>query len=61
MFRKKLESLLSKLIEKEICVSYFIEPDLNNELTSICFIETNETKRLTLSLKNFKIEYYDID
>lgn len=39
-----------------IPISYFTEPDINDELTSICFIETDETKRLTsslpLSLKN---------
>lgn len=39
-----------------IPMSYFTEPDIGDELTSICFIETDKTKKLTshlpLSLRN---------
>jgi len=53
---EKLSKLLFKLQDTGVPVSYFIEPDIGNELTSICFIETEETKKLTshlpLSLKN---------
>lgn len=53
---QKLEDLLRKLIHIGHRVSYFMEPDINNELTSICFIETEHTKKLTshlpLSLSN---------
>lgn len=51
-----LENLLTKLNDIGIPLSYFTEPDLNDELTSICFIETDETKKFTnnlqLTLKN---------
>ena len=47
---QKLENLLRKLINSGQSVSYFMEPDINNELTSICFIETEETKKLTSHL-----------
>lgn len=53
---EKLSNLLEKIRSMGIPISYFTEPDINDELTSICFIETDETKRLTsslpLSLKN---------
>ena len=48
--KEKLETLLLKLMKKNISVSYFTEPDLDDELTSISFIETLETKGLTSSL-----------
>lgn len=55
---EKLTRVLLKLQENGINVSYFIEPDINDQLTSICFIETNETKKYTshlpLSLKDLK-------
>ena len=54
---EKLSNLLTKIKDIGIPVSYFIEPDIGNELTSICFVETEQTRRLTsglpLSLKNF--------
>lgn len=53
---EKLSKLLMRLQDKSIPLSYFTEPDIGNELTSICFIETDETRKLTshlpLSLKN---------
>lgn len=56
---EKLSKLLSKLQDKDISVSYFTEPDIGNQLTSISFLETDVTRKLTshlpLSLKN--IEY----
>lgn len=55
--QEKLQKLLLKLHEKDVPLSFFTEPDIGNELTSICFIETEETRRLTshlpLALKNF--------
>jgi hypothetical protein len=55
---EKLQKLLFKLQDSGIPVSYFIEPDIGNQLTSICFLETEETIRLTsslpLSLKEYK-------
>lgn len=47
----KLESLLTKLCNMGVPVSYFTEPDINDELTSICFLETEHTKRITHQLK----------
>ena len=47
---EKLYNLLEKIKHLDIPMSYFTEPDINDELTSICFIETDETKRLTSSL-----------
>ena len=53
---QKLQILLTKLIDIGIPVSYFTEPDIGDELTSICFLETDRTFRLTshipLSLNN---------
>lgn len=54
--KEKLQKLLLDLTKCDIFVSAFYEPDIENELTSICFIENNETRKLThklkLSLKN---------
>jgi hypothetical protein len=47
---KKLEALLTKLCDMDIPVSYFTEPDIDDQLTSIAFIETEKTVRLTSSL-----------
>ena len=52
-----------------ITISYFEEPDIGNELTSICFVETEQTRKLTshlpLSLKDFnkqsKTNNYEVD
>lgn len=53
---RKLEQLLTELSKQNIPVSWFTEPDIGNQLTSICFRETHETKRYTnklpLTLKN---------
>lgn len=55
---QKLQKLLFDLIECGISVSAFYEPDIENQLTSICFGETDQTKKYThklkLSLKNLK-------
>ena len=45
-----LETILNKLCENEIPVSYFTEPDIGDELTSICFLGTKETNKITSSL-----------
>lgn len=54
---EKLSNLLTKIQDIGVPVSYFTEPDIDNQLTSICFLETEQTRRLTsslpLSLKNF--------
>lgn len=47
---QKLENLLRKLLHIEHRVAYFTEPDINNELTSICFLETDKTKHMTAHL-----------
>lgn len=53
---EKLQKLLLDLTKCDISVSSFHEPDIENELTSICFIENDEARKLThklkLSLKN---------
>jgi len=49
---QKLQHLLIKLQDLGIPVSYFTEPDFGDQLTSICFIETDKTYRLTSSLPN---------
>lgn len=46
----KLINLLNTLKDKGVPVSYFTEPDIDDQLTSICFLETEETKKLTRSL-----------
>lgn len=47
---EKLKFLLKKLLDMGISVSYFVEPDIGYQLTSICFIETEQTKELTIRL-----------
>ena len=54
---QKLQHLLIKLQDLDIPVSYFTEPDFGDQLTSICFIETDKTYRLTSSLPNSLKEY----
>ena len=55
--QEKLQKLLLKLHEKDVPLSFFTEPDFGNELTSICFVENDDTRRLTshlpLAFKNF--------
>ena len=54
---ESLQKLLNKLLEKGISVSYFQEPDIDNQLTSISFESTDVSNRLVsslpLSLKQF--------
>jgi hypothetical protein len=54
---EKLSILADKLTRMGIPMSYFTEPDIDNQLTSISFIETESTKKLTshlpLSLKRY--------
>ena len=48
---EKLEKLSSIFEENNILFSKFYEPDIGNELTSICFIETEFTRKYTKCLK----------
>ena len=48
---EKLFLFSKNLNELEIPHSIFTEPDLGDELTSLCFIETEETKKLTRRLQ----------
>jgi hypothetical protein len=61
---EKLQKLHFRLEDLGIPVSYFNEPDIGNQLTSICFIETEETKRLTsslpLSLKEYNNKQFNL-
>ena len=54
---KKLQTLLTKLNDVGVSVSYFTEPDIGDELTSICFLENPETVRLTSHLPLSLINY----
>lgn len=51
-----LQKILNTLLQHNVEVSYFYEPDFDNQLTSICFLENdftrNFTKKLKLSLNN---------
>ena len=47
---QKLQQLLIKIGETGTDVSYFTEPDINDELTSICFIENEKTSRFISKL-----------
>lgn len=46
----RIHELVDKLLDMEIEVSLFREPDMNDELTSLCFLETSETVKLTRKL-----------
>lgn len=48
---QELIQLLQTLYKHNIMVSYFCEPDINNELTSICFLENKTTRKFTHKLK----------
>jgi hypothetical protein len=48
---EKLFYFSKKLNELEIPYSIFTEPDIGDELTSLCFIETEDTKNLTRRLQ----------
>lgn len=48
---KELQSLIDKAISKNIIVSVFREPDINNEITAIALQPCDESTRLTSALK----------
>lgn len=48
---QKLSILLDKIQKLHVPVSYFTEPDFGDELTSICFIENEQTESLTKKLR----------
>lgn len=54
---KELQALSYKLQLQGIKVFEFREPDINNELTSICFIESKMTKKFTNKLPLMLSEY----
>lgn len=47
---EKLSILADKLTRMGIPMSYFTEPDIQDQLTAISFIETDKTKKLTSHL-----------
>lgn len=55
-----LKNLSKKLIKKGYYVTEFLEPDIDNELTSICVYGTSEVRRqlshLPLTLKKLQYE-----
>jgi len=46
----ELEKLRENLLGNKIPFAGFREPDLNNQLTSLCIISTNKTKQLCKNL-----------
>lgn len=48
--QNQLKNLLTKIRDNNIPVSYFLEPDLDFELTAICFVGTEKATKLTSSL-----------
>lgn len=54
---EKLSILANKLTNIGVPISYFTEPDIGNQLTSICFIETDKTIKLTSKLQPSLKEY----
>jgi hypothetical protein len=48
---QELEELILKCKSKNIKYSEFYEPDLNNELTSVCLEPGNKTKKLCYHFK----------
>jgi hypothetical protein len=47
---RSLNMLLNKTNINKISNSYFLEPDLNNQLTAICLEPSPKTKKLTKNL-----------
>lgn len=56
---KELHTLISKLENSKIKFSAFREPDINNQITSICIEPSDKTRRLTSSLPKMLKELYD--
>lgn len=48
---EKLQHVLSIFQQHNVEVSYFYEPDFGDQLTSICFLENDFTKKYTKKLK----------
>ena len=46
----QLNNLLVKIQKEEIPVSYFLEPDLGNEMTAIAFQGSEKASKLTSSI-----------
>lgn len=49
--KEQLLDLIDKAKSKNIKHSVFYEPDLNNELTSVCLESSNKTKKLCYHFK----------
>jgi len=47
---QELNTLISKLEKSKIKFSVFREPDIDNQITSICIEPSDKTRRLTSSL-----------
>jgi hypothetical protein len=48
---EKLQKILNTFLQQNVEVSYFYEPDFNDQLTSICFLEDELTRKFTKKLK----------
>ncbi len=48
---QSLYNLLEQIENTGTPVSYFREPDIGHELTSLCFIQNDKTKKITHKLK----------
>jgi hypothetical protein len=51
---EELQSFIDRAMSKNIKVSVFREPDINNEITAIALEPCNDSKRLTSGLKLMK-------
>ena len=50
MEENQLKTLLEKICMHDIPVSYFLEPDLGNEMTAIAFQGSEKASKLTSSI-----------
>jgi peptidyl-tRNA hydrolase len=48
---EELQTLIDRAMSKNIIVSIFREPDINNEITAIALEPCDDSKRLTSTLK----------